>query len=84
VNCSKYSASQFGAKAAKAEIGLSLAENQAHFKIQHLRQDSSQAVGDDELLCLMPAIRVAQQIAYALDTSRASSSSSRIRNGAYD
>jgi len=35
-------------------------------------------------LRLIPASRVAQHSAYALDTSRASSSRSCIRNGAYD
>jgi hypothetical protein len=68
----------------KAEIRLSPAEKRAHFKISNLSEGSFQAVADVELLCLIPAIRVAQQIAYALDTSRASSSSSRIRSGAYD
>jgi hypothetical protein len=81
VDLSKYSASHLGANALRSPTGLSSEENSITFQNAWT---GFQAVADVVFLCLIPAIRVAQHIAYALDTSRASSSSNRILSGAYD
>jgi hypothetical protein len=62
---------------------LSPQETDVIFRTAEITRLRFHATAGLAFLRLIPAIRVAQQSAYALDTSRANSSRSCIRSGAY-